>query len=156
MLAAGAQAPDIRLPDLDGQARTLTDLLKDGPVLLAFFKISCPTCQLTFPFLQRLGNSQGSGAPRLIAVSQDEALATREFQDRFGLSMATLLDVPRSWPASNAYQITTVPSLFLVEADGKISMASEGFNKLVLEKLGERFHVAPFNEEDLVPALRPG
>lgn len=156
MLAAGAEAPDIKLPDLDGQTRTLKELLKDGPVLLAFFKISCPTCQLTFPFLQRLNDAQDRNAPRLIAVSQDDVSASRGFHDRFGLSMPTLIDVPRNWPASNAYQITSVPSLFLVEADGKISMTVEGFNKSALEKLGERFHAAPFHEGDRIPALRPG
>ncbi|HTA41092.1 MAG TPA: TlpA disulfide reductase family protein [Bryobacteraceae bacterium] len=156
MLAAGAKAPDIKLPDLDGHSWNLTDLLKDGPVLLAFFKISCSTCQLTFPFLQRLADSRDGSAPRLLAISQDDATASRGFQERLGVSMPTLLDVPRSWPASNAYQIASVPSLFLVETDGKISLASEGFDKAAIESLGERFHVAPFKESDRVPDLRPG
>ena len=156
MLPTGVQAPDIKLPDLDGRPWTLTDLLKDGPVLLAFFKISCSTCQLTFPFLQRLADSKDAKAPRLLAISQDDVSASRGFQQRLGISLPTLIDVPRTWPASNAYQITSVPSLFLVETDGGISLASEGFDKKVLTNLGERFHIAPFHESDRVPDLRPG
>ena len=154
MLAAGAQAPDIQLPDLNGHQWTLARALKNGPVILAFFKIACPTCQLTFPFLQRLADA--SPSTLLIAVSQDDAAATREFHHRFGVSMPTLLDTPRIYPASNAYQITSVPSLFVVEPDGKISFAVEGFSKAAIETLGERFNGSPFRETDHVPALRPG
>ena len=154
MLAAGAQAPDIQLPDLNGRPWTLAEALQNGPVILAFFKISCPTCQLTFPFLQRLADAAPSTL--LIAVSQDDASATREFQEHFGVSLPTLLDTPRTYPASNAYQITSVPSLFVVEPGGKISFAIEGFSKAAIEQLGARFGGSPFRETDHVPALRPG
>jgi peroxiredoxin len=154
MLATGAQAPEIQLPDLNGQHFALTQALKNGPVILAFFKIACPTCQLTFPFLQRLADA--SPSTLLIAVSQDDAPTTREFHHRFGVSMPTLLDTARTYPASNAFQITSVPSLFVVEPDGEISSAIEGFNKAAIEKLGERFGGSPFRESDHVPALRPG
>jgi peroxiredoxin len=154
MLSAGAHAPDIQLPDLNGNDFALTQALKNGPVILAFFKISCPTCQMTFPFLQRFADAAPSTL--LVAVSQDDASATREFQARFGVSMPTLLDTPGTYPASNAFQITTVPSLFMVEPSGRISVAVEGFSKAAIEKLGERFGASPFRESDHVPALRPG
>lgn len=92
----------------------------------------------------------------MIAISQDDPAYSREFQRRFGGAMPTLIDVPRTFPASNAYQISSVPSLFLIESDGKISFTAEGFSKAALRKLGERFNVAPFRETDRVPDLRPG
>ena len=156
MLPTGASAPAIRLPDLNGDFRTLGDTLNQGPVLLAFFKVSCPTCQLTFPFLQRLADEGAQTSPQLIAISQDDVADSREFQERLGVAMPTLIDVPRTFPASNAYQISSVPSLFLIEPDGKISFTVEGFNKAALQKLGERFQTAPFRDTDRVPELRPG
>lgn len=156
MLPTGAPAPDIQLPDLNGDSWTLAEALKKGPVLLAFFKVSCPTCQLTFPFLQRLADSAFSASPQLIAISQDDVSSSREFQERLGVSMPTLIDAPRAFPASNAYRITSVPSLFLIETDGKISFTIEGFSKAALQKLGEHFRTAPFRETDRVPDLRPG
>jgi peroxiredoxin len=156
MLGEGAAAPNIQLTGLAGGLWSLGDALRRGPVVLAFFKISCPTCQLTLPFLQRMADSGSLTAPQLIAISQDDAAGTREFQDRFGLSMPTLLDTAQTFPASNAYLITSVPTLFVVEADGIISSAVEGFNKAALLRLGERFGIAPFHEGDKVPALRPG
>ena len=156
MLAAGKSAPDVSLEDLAGGRWSLADALKKGPVLLAFFKISCPTCQLTFPFLQRLADGGGKGAPQLVAVSQDDAAGTAQFHKRFNLSMRTAIDKPRTYPASNAYGISHVPSLFLIEPDGRISVAVEGFSKAHLEKLGERFGAAPFHGDDRVPVMQPG
>src|SRR5579872_4844363 len=156
MLSPGAQAPEIQLQDLDSHGWKLSEALKQGPVVIAFFKVSCSTCQFTFPFLERLADSGASSAPRLVAISQDDVATSRDFQARFGLSMPTLVDEPRSWPASNAYQITSVPSLFLIEPDGKISLTSEGFNKAAMEKLGQLFEAAPFRDTDRVPDLRPG
>src|SRR5580658_1217065 len=155
MLREGSPAPDIELTDLNGDTWSLHGALKHGPVVLAFFKISCPTCQLTFPFLQRIADSGSPAAPQLIAISQDDVPSSHHFQVRFGLSMPTLIDTPRTFPASNAYQITSVPSVFVVEVDGTISSATEGFNKAALVNLGERFGVVPFHESDSVPALRP-
>ena len=156
MLQPGDAAPDINLPDLDGAAWKLHEALQHGPVVLAFFKISCPTCQLTLPFLQRLADSPAGSGPQLVAISQDDVPDTREFQQRFGVSMPTLVDAPPRYTASNAYRVTSVPSIFAIETDGTIASAMEGFNKVELEKLGRRFGVAPFRESDRVPALRPG
>jgi peroxiredoxin len=156
MLQPGDAAPDINLPDLDGAAWKLHEALQHGPVVLAFFKISCPTCQLTFPFLQRIADSANGGPKNIVAISQDDVPDSREFQQRFGVSMPTLIDAPPGYSASNAYRIFNVPSIFVVETDGRIASAVEGFNRAALEDLGRRFGVAPFRESDRVPALRPG
>jgi peroxiredoxin len=156
MLREGSPAPQIELTDLNDDPWSLREALKRGPVVLAFFKISCPTCQLTFPFLQRIADSGSLAAPQLVAISQDDAASARQFQVRFGLSMPTLIDTARTFQASNAYQITSVPSLFVVEVDGTISSGTEGFSRAALVNLGERFGVVPFHEGENVPALRPG
>lgn len=158
MLERGTAAPDFELSDLNGKRWRLKDSLERAPVLLAFFKISCPTCQFTFPFLQRLSDGAGAGpeVPQLVAVTQDDVASTRRFEAKFGVSMPTLLDDPRSYQASNAYRIFHVPSLFLIEKDGIISQAFDGFSKAEIEKLGKRFETAPFRAGEQVPELRPG
>ena len=124
------------------------------PALLAFFKISCPVCQLTAPYLQRLAASK---AIQVIGISQDDASATRGFMQRFGVTFPTLLDLSsENYPASNAYGITSVPSLFLLERDGTIARAIQGFSKRDLEEIGVRAGVAPFGPDDEVPAWKAG
>jgi peroxiredoxin len=154
MLEAGARAPSFRLKGLDGAAVSLDEILAKGPALLAFYKISCPVCQLTFPYLERLA----AGSPiQIIGISQDDVAATEGFNQRFGVTFPTLLDQAKdSYPASNAFGITNVPTLFLVEPDGQIASAFSGFSKRDLEALGERASVKPFRAGENVPEWKAG
>jgi peroxiredoxin len=157
MLQSGAAAPDFALPALDGSTWGLTQALQNGPIALVFFKTGCPTCQYTFPYLERLlAGGRAPGNPQLIGVSQDDAADSAKFRDRFGLSMTLLTDEPRRYPASNLYRITHVPSIFLIEPDGKVSLAFAGFHREKLEELGQRFGAKPFRDAEQVPAERPG
>ncbi len=154
MLSVGKRAPEFALKDVDGHERSLTELTAGKPALIAFFKSSCPVCQLTLPFLQRMAAGQGL---EMAAVSQDDPATTQEFRSRFGVQFLTLLDeAKKGYPASNAYGISSVPSLFLVEPDGSISMAVEGFSRKDMELLGERAGVAPFRAEESVPVWKAG
>jgi len=146
VLAEGTIAPDLAIGDW-----SLAQALGNGPVLLAFFKISCPTCQLAFPYLDRL-----AGASQLIAISQDDRTGTDQFRRRFHVSMPMQLDPGPAYRASNLYGIRNVPSLFLIEPNGVISLAVTGFSKPHLEQLGERFGVPVFRAGEEVPLFRPG
>ena|SRR6266403_1780641 len=153
MLTAGAKAPDFSLQDSSGRKLALSDILARGPALLALYKISCPVCQLTAPYLERLSK----GSLQVIAISQDDARGTVRFQQTYGLTMPTLLDPEEAgYPVSNAFGITHVPSLFLVEPNGAISLASQGFTKRDLEQIGKRAGVEPFAPGDKVPEWKGG
>ena len=153
MLATGAMAPDFSLTSLSGERQSLSGLLASGPVLLAFYKASCPVCQLTLPYLERL--SQGS--LRVITISQDGEPDTQRFRSAFKLTLPALLDRAEDrYPASNSFGISLVPSLFLVEPGGIVSMAGSGFHKKELETLGQRAGVAVFHKDDNVPEWKAG
>jgi peroxiredoxin len=157
-LTAGQHAPDFRLEDLAGGGeKTLTELLTRGPVFLAFFKVSCPTCQYTLPYLERMFRGRATGAASMFAVSQDDAEATREFHQEFAISLPTLLDSARfGYPASNAYGLSHVPSMFFVERDGNISWSSVGFVRKDLEVLAEKLGTHAFQAGERVPEMRSG
>jgi len=122
-----------------------------APVLLAFFKINCPTCQLTFPYLQRLADR---GGPRIVGVSQDDAEGTAEFAEAFGVRFEMVLDA--GYAASRDYGLEYVPSMMLVEPDGRISWQSEEFRKVDLEELASRWGVQIFDFSERVPNYKPG
>ena len=154
MLEAGMRAPSFELKSLDGGKKTLEDILAAGPALLAFYKVSCPVCQLTFPYLERMAAGKSL---QIVGISQDDDSATQNFNQRFGVTFPTLLDQSKeNYPASNAFGITSVPSLFLVEKDGGIAQAFSGFSKRDLEALGERAGVKLFRPEDNVPEWKAG
>lgn len=154
MLEPGARAPEFELAGLSGGARSLQSLASGSGVVLAFFKVSCPTCQFTLPFLERMNHG---GKIPIYAVSQDDAEPTREFHLEFGITLPTLLDTEeRGYPASNGYGISHVPSLFLVEPDGRVSWTSTGFRKRDLEELGHKLGVTPFRRGESVPESKSG
>ena len=147
MLAAGDRAPAFRLGSSALEER-------DTPVLLAFFKITCPTCQLIFPYLQRLSERAGLA---IAGISQDGPEGTREFAETFGVRFETVEDpASEGYAVSNAYGIEYVPSLFLVEPDGRIGWTSEGFRRQDLEILAARWGVTLFGPGDRVPVFKPG
>jgi peroxiredoxin len=154
ILKPGAAAPAFTLPDLRGAPQSLQALLAQGPVLLAFFKVSCPTCQYTFPFLERFRNSPA----RIFGISQDNQRSTEQFNRQFGVTFPVLLDAAsEDYPVSNAYGLTHVPSLVWVEPDGKISLASVGFVKADLEAIARRAGaVELFHKDERVEAFRAG
>ena len=82
---------------------------------------------------------------------------TQGFRERVGLTFPTLLDQSaEGYPASNAYGISSVPSLFLIEQDGQVATAFNGFSKRDLESLGERAGVRTFRPDDNVPEWKAG
>lgn len=154
LLAAGAAVSDFRLPLLDGGETSLRELIVKGPALLAFFKVNCPVCQLTLPFLERIG---ASGRLPVYAVSQNDARDTRDFQRRFGVSLPSLLDSEEGgFVVSNAFGISSVPTLFLIETEGLVGRVVEGWNKSEIERLGELAGVKPFGPTDSVPEWKAG
>jgi peroxiredoxin len=149
ILEAGSTAPEFRLARLDGATATLAEILSGGPALLAFFKISCPVCQLTLPYLERLHNS---GTLRIFGISQNDESDTRDFNEDFGVTFPVLLDSEdEEFPASNAFGISSVPSLFLVERDGRVSRVIEGWRKTGIQELGIEFRPG-----DNVPEWKAG
>jgi peroxiredoxin len=153
MIRAGKRAPDFTLARLGGGEVSLADLLAGGPVLLAFFKISCPVCQLLVPHLERIHQA---GTLPIYGVSQNLAGATEEFNRAFGVSFPVLLDPEYRFPASNAFGITHVPTLFLVEADGVVAQVIDGWDREAIRRLGARAGADPFLPGQSVPAWKAG
>jgi peroxiredoxin len=137
-LATGTQAPEIELKTLDGKPFSLADELARNPVVLAFFKVSCPTCQYAFPFLERLHKAYGKNGVMLVGVSQNDAKATAAFVKDFGLSFPMLLDDTKTYPASNAYGLTNVPTVFWIAQDGEIEVSSVGWVKADFEEINRK------------------
>jgi len=159
---AGTAAPVFSLKGLDGKDYSLPELLQKGPVVAAFFKISCPVCQFTFPFLERLYKKYGGDGVTFLGISQDDARATKEFAREYGVTFPTVLD-EKGYPASNAYGLTNVPTIFLIEPDGAVRVSCVGFDKNDLETIGSELArrkkipaAALFKPGESVPAHKPG
>jgi peroxiredoxin len=165
-LPAGTKAPDFSLPAVvsgknkdkdnkeDGGTFSLQTALQRGPVLAAFFKVSCPTCQYTFPFLERIHKTHGDSKITIVGISQNNQSETAAFLKEYGVTFPTLLDDPNGYAVSNAYGLTNVPTLFLIGQDGQIEITSVGWVKQDVEDINRK--LTAVRQTPSTPIFEPG
>lgn len=141
-LTAGTQAPDFTLPTIDGRQFSLSQALKKGPVVLAFFKVGCPVCQYAFPYFERMYRGNRDAKVTFVGVSQDDAKKTEAFLKQYGVTFPVALDDPGNYAASNAYGLTNVPTLFYINPDGEIEVSSVSWAKTEVEAVNQKLAAA--------------
>ena len=162
-IVAGNTAPGFSLKALDNKEYSLCTVMARGPVVAAFFKISCPVCQFTFPFLERLYRRYGGDGVTFLGISQDDARSTMSFAKEYGVTFPILIDDENGYVVSNAYGLTNVPTIFLIDTNGTVKVSSMGFDKKDLENIGanlaehKKISLAPlFRPDEVIPANKPG
>jgi thiol-disulfide isomerase/thioredoxin len=67
----GSIAPDFRLPDVKGNRVSLSDLLRDGPVVVTFYRGGwCPYCNIQLRAYQAALPQMAALGARLVAISR--------------------------------------------------------------------------------------
>src|SRR5215510_6884736 len=152
-LSIGKHAPDFVLTDVNGRTHRLGDALERGPVALVFYKSACPTCQFSFPYIQKMFlDLRDRPDWTLWGISEDDVAETRQFAEEHGITFDLLID-EYPYDVSAAYGLEFVPAIFLIQPDGKIAVSDYGFNKAGLNRIaGFEF----FTANDGLPAFRPG
>ena len=153
-LITGAKAQEFELKTLDGKHFSLGAELARGPVVLAFFKVSCPTCQYALPFFERLYKAYGNKGVTLVGVSQNDAKDTAAFVKEFGVTFPVLLEDTHKYPVSNAYGLTNVPTIFWIAQDGGIEVSSVGWVKADFEAINRK--MAEYGKLTAAPVFKPG
>lgn len=138
-LLTGKKAPHFALTTMDGSEFSLGEALAKGPVLLAFFKISCPVCQYTFPFLERMHKALSGKGLAIVGVSQDNPRDTALFVREYGITFPVAIDDSKNgYAVSNAFGLTNVPTLFDIQSEGTIVLSSSGWSRAELEEIYAR------------------
>ena len=113
-------------------------------------------------FLERIHQGLiGTGNARVWGISQDDARDTRDFAREQGCTFPLLLD-QEGYTVSNQYGLTNVPTLFLIQPDGKIHVSAVGFERKALETAAAEFGqragnvITVFQPTDTVPEYKPG
>jgi peroxiredoxin len=138
-LEAGIVAPDFTLRTLEGHQVSLQHLLHRGPVVLAFFKVSCPVCQYAFPLYERLAQANRDAAVSLLGISQNGPSETADFRHEYGVNFPVAIDdADNHYAVSSAYGLTNVPTLFYIAQNGEIEISSVGWSKRELDEMNAK------------------
>ncbi len=124
----GSQVPVFELKDVEGKPHSRRELANGRLLLLAFYHRECPTCQFAAPALGAMSRRLKSPRNLLWGVSQDSPRDSAEFATANGIEFTLLVDAPK-YRVSNAFGLTTVPTLVLVGADGRVLRNCVGFSR---------------------------
>jgi peroxiredoxin len=163
-LIAGNIAPDFTLPLMNGKNVSLYELLEQGPVVLAFFKVSCPVCQFAFPYYERIVGAHHDDKVTFLGICQNKAADAKAFAREYGVTFPIALDNDSNrYEVSNAYGITSVPTVFYIDTDREIKVSSVGWSKAEVDEVNTLLavrhqQVAPaiWSAGEDVPAFRAG
>ena len=152
MLSAQDRAPTFVLADIDSGERVSKPWEGAGATVLAFFKTTCPVCQMVAPKVEAMARS---GA-RVVAIGEDPAPALAAYRTRHGQDVRTLTE-PAPYRVSAAYGLTSVPTIVLVGENGVVRDAVVGWDREGWNRLAAAAGGAPVSTEgDGLPPYRPG
>jgi thiol-disulfide isomerase/thioredoxin len=127
LLTAGTEAPLFQLTSTTDKQVSLADYLHKKRVLIEFFASWCPHCQHSVTPLKMIQKKYAHQLKILAINAGDrppEASTSKVFQKSFHVSY-TILD----WPDRSlldAYHLSSFPTFYLIDKDGKILWAHSG------------------------------
>lgn len=161
MLRIGDQAPQFALLQREGRSQRYNSAAGNWLTLLAFFETDCPTCLLTLPYLNLLAEAIGESSASVIGISQDSESSTLDLIKQMSITFPVVVDHDLS--ISKLFDPESVPTLFLLDQDGRIVRSEVGFDKTVLNSIAaamsqnsglEPMTIAP--QYDGAPSWKPG
>jgi peroxiredoxin Q/BCP len=135
-LGGGSRFPAFSLPDQDGNAVALTDLLGQPFVLYFYPKDNTPGCTREACGFRDAAAGFNRISVRVIGVSPDSAASHRRFREQHGLSFTLLSDTDRKLARASGTWVKKVRygresmgierTTFLVGADGVVDRVWRG------------------------------
>jgi peroxiredoxin len=126
----GTQAPEFRLPDVKGDLVSLTNLLRDGPVVVTFYRRGwCPYCNIQLRAYQAVLPQMADLGARLVAISPqlpEQSLSTEQADElTFYVLSAALQSNNKALPGINGDESweLPVPATYVIARDGRIGVA---------------------------------
>ncbi|TVP81357.1 TlpA disulfide reductase family protein [Thioalkalivibrio sp.] len=118
---------DFALPDLDGEARQLSEW--DGDlVLLNFWATWCPPCKKEMPMFQERYEEYADQGFTIVAVAVDELAETKAFINTFGIEFPILIGQDDAVAAGREYgnRIGALPYTVIIDRDGLVRETHRG------------------------------
>ena len=93
MLKAGDKAPEFSIPDEDGGAVSLSDLLSDGPLVLYFYPADfTPGCTREACEIRDMHDEVLDAGVRVVGISPQNGASHARFKAKYGLQFTLLAD----------------------------------------------------------------
>lgn len=129
-------APDFSLKDIDGRDFKLSTK-KGTPVLLIFTTTWCPTCRSEISHYRSIHETYIHRGLEVVNIDADEPKArVSRFATKYRIPYRVLLD--ETGKVAGAYDIVGIPTMVLINKDGKILSRQYFAIDTILETLFEK------------------
>lgn len=132
------KAPDFMLKDLNGKEVSLSQF-KGRVVILDFWATWCPPCRMSIPELTGLQKKFRGQGLVVIGVSLDDPARTSDlflkaFMEKFNMNYTVLRYDMKIMEDYFGTESPAIPTMFLIDREGKIRKKIVGFRHGVLKK----------------------
>ena len=135
LLKPGTQAPDFTLPTADGGSFSLHSL-RGQYVVLDFWASWCPDCRKDAPQVVAMYHKLKSKGVAFGGISFDvDAAQWKAAIEKYGMTYTHVSELKKMREAdiAKAYGVKWIPSLYLIDPQGRVVMGT-----VMSEKLGKR------------------
>ncbi|QOI99110.1 MAG: redoxin family protein [Phycisphaeraceae bacterium] len=140
LIPAGEPAPAFSLKDVSGQTYTL-ESLKGKVVVLDFWATWCKPCLAVMPAIQKVHEKYKDKGVVVIGMHTDTNTDTKapDVMDNLGCDYLLLLS---AGAVSNQYKVRGIPSLYVIDAEGRVSWSHVGGSPGMEKILGDAVEAA--------------
>jgi peroxiredoxin len=130
---SSALAPDFTLKTIDDQEITLSQL-KGKVVLLDFWATWCGPCRESIPHLVNLYKTYRENGFEMIGISLDKGdpQVVRNFTKSMDIPYPVVI---ASEKVVRNYNVTKIPTSFLIDKEGRIRESITGFNSAIAQQI---------------------
>ena len=135
-------APDFSALTLDGRTVSLADFRGQKKVVVSFWASWCGPCRLEMPSLVQFykTNHRDASDFEILAVSiDDDPKAAADFATAMKLNFPVLVDPDKK--IANAYQVEGIPTMFVIDKDGKVIYGRAGYDATMTFQLASELGI---------------
>ncbi len=126
-IGEGDSAPNITLNLLDGETKSLADY-RGKVVVLDFWATWCAPCRFAMPKMIEFYNRHRHQNVEVIGVAVDvtSRVEIEQFVREMGVNYPIAVDSEAK--AKGAYEVRSLPTLFIIDKEGNILLRLEGYD----------------------------
>jgi peroxiredoxin len=129
----GKDALDFSVKDIEGKMHRLSDY-KGRNVVVVFWATWCPACKLEIPHLIELRKMLPEDKLAILAISNEEPERLKHFAESKGINY-TITSLGDSLLPKPFADVTSIPTTFFIDPEGKITFAAVGMVSLADAKV---------------------
>ena len=124
----GNKVPDSRIKMLNGKYAKLSEYYADGPVIINFWTTWWPNCEMQAAYLNQLNESFSSAGFKVLGVNINSPKILNQVRPWINKRKIGFdISVDPSNKLSDKFNVTGLPTLFLVDKNGTIINRTAGF-----------------------------